>query len=247
MRHSWVLLASLTLLTIGCNSISSTLLNRTEDDTFFGNSNGEPCRKCQTRPFKGIPITLRVPTHFDIAIKETVLLRADSKKRLTRVFTPRPQLFVDTQIVETDKVFTVDVKRPAAGTLEYTMAFGDNKDPLDNTQYFKQIKSHIVDKTISDVNAALQTILPLLPKPMTGRSTAADVPPPADPGLSNLLSENRVVAWKRFDLDAPDFEQQVACFLEQHMNGAGGWQQLPRSSVEDFSSAGPLFPPDEEE
>ncbi|MSR57641.1 MAG: hypothetical protein EXS05_08210 [Planctomycetaceae bacterium] len=238
MRHLWVvMLASLTLFTLGCNSISSTLLNRTEDDTFFGNSNGDPCRKCQTRPFKGVPITLRVPTHFDIAIKETILLRADSeKKRLTRVSTPRPQLFVEARIVETDKVFTVDVKRPAAGTLDYTMAFGENKDALDNSQYFKQIKSKIVDKTINDVNTALQTILPLLPKPGLASPTAAG------DGLSDVMSENRVVAWKRFDLDAPDFEHQVACFLEQHMNAASGCPVLGRPSNETLSNPGPPLP-----
>ena len=214
--------------TFGCNSISSTLVNRTDSDFFYGNSNGDPCRKCQTRPFKGVPITVRVPTHLDIAVKETVFLRATKdNEHISKVITPRPHLFVETQLIETDKVFTVDVKRPAAGTLDYSMTFGKKDDPTDDEQYFSEIKSTIVDKTINDINTSLQGILPLLRKAPTAKSTAA-------PGERNVFTENRIVAWKRFDLDAVDFELQITAFLEQQLN----YCDLPSDGAPHLSGIG---------
>lgn len=202
--------------TLGCSSVKSTVLNRTQDDVFFGNSNGNPDGNCAARPFNGVPITLRVPTHLDIAVKETILLRtfgSGDKMLLVRLQTPIRQLSIEAKLVETDKVFTVDVKRPAAGTLDYTMEFGDKTGDLDNTQYFKQIKSHIVDKTVQDADKALQTVLPLLRKatPASAGDTASDL-------AAQVITETRTVAWKRFDLDTPDFEMEVGCFVEQHLN-----------------------------
>ncbi|MBI3861600.1 MAG: hypothetical protein HY290_06865 [Planctomycetia bacterium] len=219
MRSSLLLttIAVATALAPGCNSVSSTLVNRTESDLFYGNSNGKPCRKCQTRPFKGVPITIRVPTHLEIAVKETLFLELSSdEKRLQQVITPHPQLFIETKLVETDKVITVDPKRPAAGSLDYTMNFG-KKDPdpsKDNAQYFTDIRSNIVDKTINDVNTALQGIIPLLQAKKTSGKLTSGVNVDKD----KFFEEHRVVAWKRFDIDAVDFEQQVADFIDQHLN-----------------------------
>lgn len=210
-RHVSTLVLS-SLLFTGCTSISSTLVNRTDSDIFIGNSNGNVKSHCQARPFKGVPITLRVPTHLDIAVKETIFLRpTDDKSELVRVRTPKRHLFVEANLVETDKVFAVDVKRPAAGTLDYTMEFGDNANNLDNSQYFKEIKNKIADKTIQDVTTALETVVPSLQK-------LAATPTTAGSDLKDVIQENRVVAWKRFDLDTHDFEQQVGMFLEQHLN-----------------------------
>lgn len=213
-RLTIVLLASLA----GCNSISSTMLNRTDSDFYVGNSNGYTKGDGQSRPFKGVPITVRVPTHLDVAVKESVMFAKDTQDKLYQLTSSKRHIFVEANLVETDKVFTVDPKRPAAGTLTQTLTFGNkgatSSDP-DNSQYFKTIAYNIQDNTIKEVNNSLNTLLPLLgKKPTTAKETAG-----GGENLSIIQDEVvGVIAWKRFDLDAPDFEAQVECFIEQHLN-----------------------------
>jgi hypothetical protein len=208
----FVLAAFVICQTLGCTSISSTMLNRTETDDFIANSNGEPKKHCAARPFKGVPITLRVPTHVDVAIYEKIRLCLKDDD-LSVLRSQHRHLSVATQLIYTDKVFTVDVKRPAAGIANYTFTFGDETGDLDNKQYFKSIQSRIEDETIEDVTGAIETVL-------SGLRAANDAEG------SMLLDSNdaayfdrvRTVAWKRFDCDAVDFEYQLAEFVSTHMN-----------------------------
>lgn len=223
MLKRYLAIALLATLT-GCTSISSTMLNRTETDFYFGNSNGRTKCDGQSRPLKGVPITVRVPTHLDVAIKESIILAKDTEKNeLYQLASTRRHIFVEASLVESDKVFTVDPKRPAAGTMGYTLLFGDKAkagDP-DNSQYFKSISYQIKDRTVNEVNASLNTLLPLLARQsMTGRQASAGE-------QISIIQEEivGVVAWKRFDLDAPDFEAQVECFVEQHLNCSDSCQQ----------------------
>lgn len=219
MRSHILTLTAISLIASGCTSISSTMLNRTDNDVFVGNSNGEPNVHCGARPFKGVPITLRVPTHLDVSIREKIYLRKiEPGGKLVRVQTTHRNLSVEPKIIETDKVFTVDPKRPAAGTLASTLTWGTDANGKDNSQYFASIVNNIKDETIIDVTAALNTLLPTL----KGLSTdaAADAAALAKlQSLNNLLIvESRTVAWKRFDLDEPGFEHLVAEFVSLHMN-----------------------------
>ncbi len=195
----------------GCTSITSTMLNRTETDDFVGNSNGRPSKHCQTRPYKGVPITLRVPTHVDVAILEKVRLVLNDDN-LSVLQGDQRHLSVETNLIYTDKVFTVDVKRPAAGTSKYTMEFGGKTDDSDNRQYFKQLENKIVDETIKDVTGAINTIFEAVPKSKNGTEVKV-----GEPSLQ-FIDEVRTVAWKRFDVDEVDFESQVSAFVAQHLN-----------------------------
>jgi hypothetical protein len=199
----------------GCNSISSSMLNRLETDDFVGNSNGEPKKHCQTRPYKGVPITLRVPTHVDVAVQEKVRF-SFSDGELCAIRTPKRHLSVDTELIYTDKVFTVDVKRPAAGTADYTLEFGGQTASLDNRQYFKELKSKIVDETIEDVTGAIDTVFSAVPASKSGDDNGETLTQRDD---VKFFDQTRTVAWKRFDVDAADFEMQVAAFVQQHLNG----------------------------
>jgi hypothetical protein len=214
-----LIVISATILT-GCRSVTSTLLNRTDNDVFVGNSNGDPNRNCSAHPFNGVPITLRVPTHLDVAIKEKIfLLPCSDTTPLKRASTPHRHLYVEPTLVETDKVFTVDVKRPMAGTLDYGMTFGGKTASGDNSQYFTELTESIVDKTIQDVNTALQTVLPLLRKTTgTGTQTSGTDQPPTSSLDQLLVIETRTVAWKRFDLDDPAFEHLVGDFIERNLD-----------------------------
>jgi hypothetical protein len=190
----------------GCTSTTSTLLNRTDSNHVVGNSNGFTRAAGQSRPFKGVPITVRLPTHLDVTIKESDLYKdAAPPDHLTRIPNATSRS-VETALVETDKVFTVDPKRPAAGNLTQTLDFGAGE----NSQYFQQIKYKIEDETIKDINAALNTLLPRIPTTTKGKSASSDLP-------EGVREMSRVVAWKRFDIDSPDFEQKVIAFVEMHL------------------------------
>lgn len=210
MRLSAAIVVLMLTGATGCTSISSTLLNRTESDELIGNSNGKNGKHCETRPFKGVPITLRVPTHVDVAIQEKVRFRLGDGG-LKRIDSSHRNLSVATDLIYTDKVFTVDVKRPAAGTSDYTMEFGTrNEDGLDNSQYFKSLENKIVDETIKDITGAIDTVFSALP------SSTDDEP---QERAVTYFHEWRTVAWKRFDIDELDFEDQVGAFVERHLNG----------------------------
>ena len=219
----------LTATLAGCTSVKSTALNRTESDVFIGNSNGKPRAHCAARPFNGVPITLRVPTHLDVVIREKIYLRlGDEQGALSRLKADKRSLFVETQIIETDKVFTVDPKRPAAGQLDYTMKFGADESATDggkdNSQYFSSIESRSQDDTIKDVTGALKAVtVSLAANTNVGDGEARELPV--------LVPDVRTVAWRRIDIDACDFEQQVADFVAVHMNSCNNCQQNTAGSV----------------
>jgi hypothetical protein len=93
------------------------------------------------------------------------------------------------------------------------MNFGDGA----NGQYFTNIESYIQDETIQDITEALQTIT----DSVTGLPKAKSTSYPVAAGEKNkvvVFPEVRTVAWRRFDIDACDFEDQVAAFVSEHMN-----------------------------
>jgi hypothetical protein len=116
-----------------------------------------------------------------------------------------PHREVEIVPIETEKVFVVDFKRPLSGTLAYTADF-------DEQQYFDEISGQLEDTTITDVAALVATVAPLF-----GKSASAPVDPTSEVGRA-LITNKRVVAYKRFDIDACDFEAQLRGFLEEHVN-----------------------------
>ncbi len=210
-----ILIASCFCCLIGCQSFSSTMLNRLGDNSFVGNSNGYGKAGSQARPFKGIPITLQVPSHLDVYIDEVYYLQdGGDKAQIVEPLADTRILKVRTELIKTKKVFTVDYKRPGSGTL-------NSNTQLSDEQYFKSISNSIIDTTITDSAALLNTVL-------TGRSTSADGPTTAQQSLmSNLVRDTRVVAYKRFDINDPDFEYQVEAFVNQNLNDCDQCGQSP--------------------
>lgn len=206
----------------GCASTTSTMLNRTDSNQVIGNSNGFTRAAGQSRPFKGVPITVRLPTHLDVTINESDLYKyAGTPDHLTLIEGTTSRS-VETALVETDKVFTVDPKRPAAGRLTQTLDFGTGE----NSQFFDQIRYEIKDETINDINAALDTLLPRLTAAGTAKSASATLP-------KNVHELSRVVAWKRFDIDDPNFEQNVMTFVDMYLptNTHGNNQAISMAPV----------------
>lgn len=196
--------------TCGCTTFSSTMLNRLDDGSFVGNSNGTARHNNSARPYKGIPITLHVPTHLDVYIEETYYLQEESGKEFSEVNTGR-LLNVRAEPIKTKKVFLVDFKRPASGTLEMGAKFNDQ-------QYFDKIESKLVDTTIIDSAKLLNTVL----KFATAKPAAFN---PST--LPRHLRQTRVVAYRRFDINEPDYEQQVEAFVNLHLNDCDRCFQSP--------------------
>jgi hypothetical protein len=185
----------------GCTSLRSTIINRFEDDTYAGNSNGDLKRHDMARPYRGVPITIKVPTHVDVKIVETSYMYRGPSDELRELKLTLPHRDVEIATIETDKVFIVDFKRPLSGSLKYKATFGED-------QYFDEISGKLEDTTITDVASLVATIVPMFGKPASTTNTLAD----------ELIVNKRVVAYRRFDIDAPDFELQVRCFLDEHLN-----------------------------
>jgi hypothetical protein len=213
----WIL--GTTLVTLwGCSSFSSTMLNRQDDGTFVANPNGRPRPKDRARPYKGIPVTLRVPTHLDVYIDETYYLQPSASGDGTFEELPFGRLLnVRTEVIKTKKVFIVDFKRPLSGTLDMDAKFSAD-------QFFNSIANKVEDTTITDTAALVSTII----KGATGQSTGADL---SSSKLTNELRRSRVVAYHRFDMNCPDFEQQLEAFVNRHLNEC------------DNCSSGPCYDP----
>lgn len=183
-------------LLLGCTSFSSVLLHRGEDNQGWE----------REKHLHGIPITLKVPTHVrvDILAKHVFLLDDGTVKRSRAPFALRE---LNYNFIETEKIFTVDVKRPAAGRLNATV----DLDP--ENQYLKQISEQLADETISEVGNLIAAIAPGglvgLPTNDSRRATALD---------ERVKEVTSVVASQVFEVDAPDFELQVMQFLNRHLN-----------------------------
>jgi hypothetical protein len=188
--------AALTGVTAGCASIKSTMLTRDES-----NSSWQCIETC------GVPITVKVPTHLKVQIQETRYLTYDTTNGtwspLTDCGSPIIALNVQHDFIRTEKIFMVDLKRPAAGVLDYTAKF-DN-------QSITEITSHIEDRTISDVSQAIQGIL----KAARGAGVSSGQAPAVSPVPLQQINSVRAVGI--FEFDDPTWELQLTQFLEQHL------------------------------
>jgi len=212
MRSHIYFVLAFCILSAGCTSFTSTVLKRFDDNTYAGQSAGHNKILGQPRPFKGIPITLKVPTHLDIYIKETYFVQLDEISAKEPLAGKVRLLDIQTEIIKSDKVFTVDFKRPAAGFLDLDMTFDQEE------QYFSKIISQLQDDTITDTASLVATSIKTI-----SAIAASRTPLPDD--LKKILKaqrieqDTRVVAFQRFDIDSPSFEQDVECFVQLHLNG----------------------------
>lgn len=198
-----------TLFLAGCTTTQSMPLDRQPSDQLHPSM-------CQAS--QGIPITIKVPTHVDVYVYEKLYFNIESHQ-LTPVPMSRPNYWVDLKPIETDKVMTVDWKRPLAGSLAYSAQLGDD-------QYFDAIGSKIEDDTLESVTAAIQAVSAV----RTSRKSKSPL---------KLHIEDRVVGYKRFDLDQPNVENDILCFVEQHLNTVPASYGIPSNHAVPQS---PAFP-----
>jgi len=222
----------------GCSSIRSTLV---EWDQYQN--------RWATKKADGYPITLRVPTHMRVDVVDsrfmvrhasgdgvTDIVRLTQGKILTR-------RNINTQILYTSQVFLVDMKRPAAGRLNYGVNFTPD-------QYISQVQSREADDTIQQSSAAFVRIANSLAGQRTNEASLGldpslsvlqgneinqtslgtpatdarpDNPAPVTSALTpmeqigavNVKETPTVIASETFDLDDPEFEWKVAAFTQK--------------------------------
>lgn len=223
VRMALLLLA----IVAGCTSMRSTSLTRQDDDSYVHN---------EKVPTPGVPVTVKVPSHLELAVVETLYFY-DADKEDGQIDLRRLDIFkkddrrnikVKSEIIKTEKVITVDFKRPAAGSLEYNLGF-DTKE-----QYITQIETFLYDRTLEDAANLIAQVVPgaleqtpgTKPTPEAWSTSAHGTRP--DPNAqgptvgedisTDLMIKERVVAIARFDINACDFEEQVTAFLEYHVN-----------------------------
>lgn len=202
-----LLLASATL--VGCSSFRTTAINRCDNDRLVVNPN---------HPMKGIPVSLRVPSHLELSVVETTYWEkkdvAGKKPTLVPLHTCRPTRSVSHQVCFTEKIFLVDPVRPGAGTQSYGFTFKKSTATHPDHAgkgYLEKVDYKIDDQTIKESANLLSNSLGLINALQTSAS-------PAVPNTSNLIATDRTVAYGRFDINSATFESEVAEFLDCHIN-----------------------------
>jgi hypothetical protein len=198
MKNVWITIcvAAIFVSSIGCSSIRSTLLTRNEHNTGW----------CRVPHLKGVPVTVKVPTHLKVTIKEMHFIAGSTIDKVNNyeyVKLPTPIRDVSTDIIKTDKVFTVDFKRPAAGTMKLNLDL-DAKE-----QYFTKIAHEVEDKTLDAVGDLIGDLGGV------GFGLASEGS--ADPN-KDLRQVTSVVAVQIFEIDDPNLELNVVDFLNCHLN-----------------------------
>ena len=213
-----LVMALLVLVSCGCTTFRSTIMERDEHDRIYPQS--------RPRTSAGVPVKLKVPTHLEVTIKEKYQI-IDGVVKDGHVVPPeivnlgsngRRFLNVETAIGYTDKVFTVDFPRPFSGDLTLGSASSGGLQ-FDGEQFFSQVHGTIDDQTIEDINSVIKSELPTLqntlakaaPKSVEAELDAATVG-------SNIKLGERVVAFQRFDISECDWEAKVQNFINFHLN-----------------------------
>lgn len=205
----------------GCSAIRTEMWTRDQNDYLHPDSQCNPNSK---EHLNGIPVMLKVPSHLDVRIVETIYAKHDpTKGQLDVVSFDRPHLNVEYETKYTEKMFFVDPKRVGAGSGSYGFTFAaaaaagaagitdSNKEAPEGHGYLSSNKYKADDQTIVQSSVLLSTLIGL--KSGTNETAESNLASKMD-----LIQTTRLVAYRRFDLGTPCVDQEVAAFLDQHMN-----------------------------
>lgn len=197
----FAILMPLILVLSGCTSITSTFLHRDETNQSWS----------KVRRLRGAPVTVRVPTHVRVDINEMHYYVKCDEKGLERIKLCNPVRSMKYSYVYDEKVFTVDLKRPGSGTSDSTFNFVDQANQKD-AQYISSLNTTVVDNTIKDASALINTIgMKLIGPVKTADKMSTDQ-------MTKVKTFESLVATEIFALDDPEFEAQMEGFLHLHLN-----------------------------
>jgi len=148
MHRGIALLCSVFVVAVGgCSSMSSTYVGSAKPGDRF----------------EGMPIVINRPKFLKVTFKtvtvapfatRTIESGANStEKRMEQLGEPMDVSEVQTEVLAVGEVYTLDLKRPAAGTTDYSIEF----EP--NAQYPKKIGAKIDDQTIEKVGSTIGEVL----------------------------------------------------------------------------------------
>ncbi len=214
VRLIWI--ATLSMVFSGCSSIRTQMWTRAEDEHLHPD---------HCHGLKGMPVMLKVPSHLEVTITETLYAAHRNTKDgfLEVVDLGRPDLNVSANLKYTEKMFLVDPVRVGAGEGGYGFGFGSVKDGAqfknanEEAQsaghgYLSSMNYKADDQTIRTSATLLARVLSLERNP--ARATTASL----TDGKFGLFPITRTVAFRRFDLGACDVDQEVQAFLDEHLN-----------------------------
>jgi len=212
IKKSLLVCCGFTGLFAGCTSFSSTPISRYDDNSFQGDSNGLLKIFDRARPYRGTPVKLKVQTHTDVWIDETYYLRNEDGgwKELqlgSKFYSVR---YAD---IMTEQIVIVDFKRPGSGTLDLKLQYDDK-------QYLKSVGSKLVDTTLQDSANLVGTIVKTFSATSAGGTEQKATPP-------EIVPVTRTVAYQRFDINASDYEHQMECFVNEHLNNCNACGDPP--------------------
>jgi hypothetical protein len=194
------LVAAGAILTLsGCSSIKSTIY---DPDNCCGDNK---------RRLHGIPVTMDVPTHVKVTIVEKRYYRlpADAEGRAPLLPTTIPPTrHLEYDVVAVKELFTVDFKRPAAGTMDLQVAYDEKTS---GGQYFSGITYNVEDLTIDKVSGLIQAIISSTP-------TLAGLGLPTAARDATLVEVPRVIAVEFFNARQPGLQARIQEFLERYVN-----------------------------
>ena len=216
MRFLLVGTLLLPLIALSCTSFHTTSLSRLDTDSLFVECLGRKGKG------KGIPVKMKVPSHVTVTVYEQQVLIQGKDGVKLQSFSP-PQYEVKTDLAYTDKIFLVDFVRPAGGTLELINP-NDDTDGLafDDEQYFKSIQAKVREQTMEQVTAAFDKFIPKsdAAESAIGAVTSAKIVKP-DGKTANVHFEKSIVAYQRFDLARPHWEDEMNGFVQKYLNEFG--------------------------
>lgn len=207
-----VVYGALLTWTSGCTSIESTMVTRDETNQTWE----------QHRCLKGIPITLKVPTHLKVYVFHKHYLEVVGANHVVPVEVDVVVRDFAHEFMYTDKIFTVDFKRPLAGSSNLLMEMTDE-------QYIDKLQHDVTDKSIEKIGGLITAISP---QSKAGSMSAAGL---AD---DRRIKEVRsLVATGIFEIESPDFEAQVMQFINCHVNQSHDAWVVP-DGVKSFNRVG---------
>lgn len=172
------------------------------------------------KKIRGVPVTLKVPTHMEVRVMQRRYL--DPKSGLTL----QEAVYVEDEIRHKDQLFFVDAVRPAAGIS--TSGFTAQTDQ----QFFASYNTTVDDQTIKTITKLvpeLGEIIKNVKKAKSISETGGKIPTADDVG--GIPYFDKLVAVKVFDVNLPSLTDDVRAFMDTYINNCRPACPAPVSPV----------------
>lgn len=198
---------------VGCGAACSTVRS-----TLFS-PNG-CCPERVTKHLKGTPTTLPVASHIRLYVRETryltnqgTLLAISHKNGLKEIVRRRD---LNTELIYKSELFTVDLKRPAAGLIDYKIDYQNADAARPNaTQELQTVALTAYDETIVRTTDLLASLIKVAKLKNFGTGVVDDKKVVEQANYKEIVNE---IATEFFDLNDPNVSERLQSFVETYFN-----------------------------